>query len=52
LTRTRTHDGAVPVLSETGTVNRKFVDVVPLPGETLPVPIVTVWHDLAVAGDT
>jgi hypothetical protein len=52
LTRTRTHDGAVPDLSETVTVNLKLVAVVPVPGETAPGPIVTVAHDLAATGDT
>jgi hypothetical protein len=52
LTRTRTHDGAVPDLSATVTVNLKVVEVVPLPGETAPSAMVTVAQDLASTGET
>ena len=52
LTRTRTHAGAVPDLSETVTVNLNVVAVVPVPGETVPGPMFTVAHDLASTGET
>ena len=51
LTRTRTHDGAVPDLSETVTVNLKVVVVVPVPGETAPGPIFTVAQELVLQHD-
>jgi hypothetical protein len=50
LTRTRTHDGAVPLLVETVTRNVKVVAVVPVPGDALPLPTEIVVHDLARTG--
>jgi hypothetical protein len=52
LTRRRTHEGAVPDLSATDTVNLKLVAVVPVPGETAPSPMITVAQDLASTGET
>jgi hypothetical protein len=46
-TRTRTHDGAAPVLSVTVTLKTNVVAVVPVPGVTVPEANVRVAHDLA-----
>jgi hypothetical protein len=50
LIRTRTHDGAAPVLSTTVTLNRYVVAVVPLPGRTVPSARISVGHALARTG--
>ena len=50
-TLTRTQIGGVPVVSETVTANVKVVVGVPVPGETVPPPIVKEPHVRASAGD-
>jgi hypothetical protein len=50
-TRSRTQVGAVPVVSDTRTVNVKVVLGVPVPGETVPFSIVSVPQVRATTGD-